>query len=270
MPQIQYPPTPLPDVPLENTFHVLDESGMKCGNAAVIEYVNHAVLPERPLNYYISINAASERAFDMLIGAALARSMELRLRNPSLPARIYAPCKPHDTESLRNLQSFGFQNDDAIIRMRRILSGSERVPNPPVGCAVAPVLLEDSEDCEGLLRRVNAYSITAQSADWLARLRQEQLFFVFGVWQEQRLLGEMILTAYGVEGRVEMIYTRPEYRRRGVATSLLAHAGQVLLQNGLRSLNAEVWRRNQPAMSLFQASRFESISPTMLYPGIDL
>lgn len=270
LPQILYSPAMLPSVPPENAFQVLDESGAKCGSGVVVEYVNHILLPDRPLNYYISINALTERAFDMLIGAVLARSMELRTRNPKLPARIYAPCRPHDANLLRNLQAFGFKNDDAVIRMRRILSDAMRPVNPPVGCAISPTVLAAEQDFDGLLGRVNAYSVIANSRDWLTRLRQEQLFAAFGVWQQARLLGEVILTAYGAEGRIETLYTRPEFRRRGVAMALLSHAGQILLHNGIRSLNAEVWRRNRPAMSLFQTARFESVSPTILYPGIDL
>ena len=270
MPRILYAPTALPGVPFENAFHVQDEAGMKCGSAAVVEYINHAILPERPLNYYISISAESERAFDMLMGAVLARAIELRGRRPGLRARVYTPCKPYDAQMLRAYQEYGFQNDDAIFRMRRILSDTDKHANPPVGCVVAPVALESDEDTDDLLNRVNAYSVTMRSPDWLARFTQEQMFHVFGVWQDERLLGELILTAYGAEGRVEMLYTRPEFRRRGIATALIAHAGRLLVQSGIRSLTAEVWQRNQKAVSLFETLRFESVNPVVLYPGIDL
>ena len=270
LPLIQHPSNAVPGIPPENAFDVLDETGMKCGSAAVVEFVNHTLLPERPLNYYISINAMTERAFDMLMGAVLARSMQMRELNPNLLARIYAPCKPHESGLLRNFQEFGFRNDDAVIRMRRILSDTDRVPNPPVGCVVAPVVLQDQEDYDGLLRRVNAYSVTAKSSDWIFRLQQEQLFSVYGVWQEDRLLGEMVLTAYGAEGSIEMIYARPEFRRRGIGSALIACAREVLLKNGIRSLNAEVWRRNRSAMALFEENKFESVTPVILYPGIDV
>ncbi len=270
MPQIVYAPTALPGVPRENAFHALDESGMRCGNAAVVEYINHTIFPERPLNYYVSLNAFHERAFDILLGAALARAMQLRARRPDLPARIYAPCKPNDPQLLRAYTECGFQNDDAVIRMRRVLTDGDRGVNPPVGCAIAPIVLEDQADCDGLLDRVNAYSVAARSQDWLVRLQDEQIFAVYGVWQDDLVLGEMVLTAYGAEGRIEMIYTRPEYRRRGVATALIAYAGQLLLRNGIRSLTGEVWRRNLPTMSLFETLRFESVSPVILYPGINL
>ncbi len=267
MPRIQYSATTLPGVPRENAFYVLDDSGMRSGNAAVVEYVNHQIFPDRPLNYYVSINALDQRSFDVLMGAVFARAYALRARHPKLPARIYAPCQPQDVRLLQSLSFYGFLNDDAVIRVRRVLSQSDRPPTPPVGCSLAPVVLEDEQDFEGLLARVNAYSVTVRGMDWLNRLRQEQLFAVLGVWQEQRLLGEIILTAYGAEGRVEMIYTRPEARRRGVATALLSHAGELLLRSGIRTLTAEVWRRNVPAMTLFNSRRFDSIQPTILYPG---
>ena len=270
MPALQYSPAVLPGIPRENAFQVLDDMNIQCGSAAVVEYINHTILPERPLNFYISVTASTERAFDMLMGASLARSIQLRWRYPDLRARIYAPCKPHDAQALRTFEDFGFQNDDAIIRMRRILSEMDKPVGAPVGCSIAPIALNAEGDLSGLLSRINAYSVMERSMDWLMRLQQDQIFTVFGVWQEARLLGELVLTAYGAEGRVEMLYTRPEYRRRGVATALLAHAGQILLQNGIRSLNAEVWRRNQRAMRLFETTRFDSVSAIVLYPGINL
>lgn len=270
MPQILHPPTALHGVPRENAFLVLDEGGMKLGSSTVIEYFNDTILPERPLNYYVTINAMEERAFDMLMGASLARAMDLHAYQPHIPARIYLPCRPNDTELLRLLQTFGFQNDDGEIRMRRILNAADRVPMPPVGCVIAPVLLEDQTDAEGLLARINKNSVIAKSIGWIERLQQEQSFGVFGVWQESRLLGEIVLTSYGTEGRIEFLYTKPECRNRGVAISLIAHAGDLMLRAGIRTLNAEVWKRNIPAMTLFQATSFDSVSPIILYPGIDL
>ena len=270
MPKIQYSPTAVPGVSRENAFAVLDDSGLKCGSATVVEYVNHVFFPDRPLNYYLIINAQDEPSFDMLMGAVLTRVMALRARNMNLPARLYAPCSPKDVPLLNSLAFYGFQNDDAVIRMRRIFSNTERSFSPPVGCFIAPVVMENDADYEGLLDRVNAHSVAARGMDWIAQLRQEQLFQVIGVWQDERLLGELVLTAYGAEGRVEMLYTRQEAQRRGVASALLSYAGEQLLRVGIRILTAEVWRRNLPAMTLFTARRFDGVSPILLYPGRNL
>lgn len=244
---------------------------MRMGRASVTEYINEILLADRPLNYYLNISAMSERAFDMLMGAVLARSLHLRMyQPPRMPARIYMPCRPNDVELLHVLAGFGFQNDDGEIGMRRILNPNDRIPMPPVGCKIAPVILENEQDYEGLLQRVNQYSLTTKTMDWVVHLQQEQMFTVYGVWQDSRLLGELVLTAYGTEGRIEFIYTSQHAQRRGVATSLIAHAGDVLLRSGIRSANAVVWKRNIKAMTLFQAMGYDSVSPIILYPGIDI
>lgn len=243
---------------------------MRIGSASVVEYINESLLPERPLNYYVNIRTTDERAFDMLIGAAMARSLDMRKKQPKVPARIYTPCPPNDVAMLRNLQSFGFQNDDAEIRMRLILQESKHAYQPPVGCVIEPVSMADERDMEGFLQRVNRVSLTSRSLEWIYQLRQAQLFTVYGVWQDARLLGELVITAYGSEAHIEMLYTRPEFRRRGVARALIQHTSNRLLRQGIRTLNAEVWRRNVSAMELFQSMRFDSVSPIVLYPGIDL
>lgn len=269
--QIMHSPTAMHGVPMENAFIVLDDAGMQCGSATVTEFTNDSILSERPLNFYLDIDAKTDRAFDMLIGALMARALYLRRRNPGMAARIYAPCAPNDLQLMRDLQSFGFENDDGEIRMRKILSPEDKLAQPPVGCTIEPVLLEDEADGKGLLQRLTAQSVTAKTMNWLARLQNEQIFLVLGVWQDgTKLLGELVLTAYGTEGHIEMVYTRPEYRGRGIATALVTHAAEFLQQNGVRSMFAEVWRRNTKAMSFFQKLNFDSVSPVILYPGIDL
>lgn len=270
MPQILHPPSVISGVPRENAFHVLDDAGMKQGSASVIEYINEALLPDRPLNYFINLNAVTQRAFDMLIGAVIARSLTLKQRYPNMPARLYTTCQPNNVERLHSLQDFGFQNDDAEIRMRRFLNEGDPLPLPPEGCVIAPVIVETQEDYDRLLRRVNKYSATAKSINWLMAMQEEQLFTVFGVWENDRLIGELILTVHKNEGRIEMLYTRPAYRNMGVATALIAFAGDVLLQAGIGVMFIDVWRRNRNAMSLLQRLNFDSVLALILYPGIDL
>ncbi|MDL2317500.1 GNAT family N-acetyltransferase [Eubacteriales bacterium OttesenSCG-928-A19] len=268
--KISHPANAMSGVPRENAFLVLDEAGLKCGSASVIEYYNDILLPDRPLNYYINISAMTERAFDMMIGAVIARSMELHSFQPDIPGRIYVPCRPDDRQTLFALLSYGFQNDDGEFRMRRMLGPNNRIIPPPVGCLVAPVLMENEEDGQDLLHRVNRHSPTARSMEWLYRLQQEQMFLVLGVWQNNMLLGELILTAFGTEGRIEFLYTADTYRNRGVAISLITHAAEILRDRGIHSINAVVWRRNVPATTLFQSMQFENVGPMVLYPGINL
>ncbi|MDR0898590.1 MAG: GNAT family N-acetyltransferase, partial [Oscillospiraceae bacterium] len=229
-------------MPPENMFQVLDD-GQPCGYAALSEYTNYAILPECPLNFYLTIQAADTRVFDMLMGAALARARSLRQKNPRMPARIYTACQPGDAERLKEYTAYGFADDDAVMRMRRIFLDSERgmLPNPPVGCQIAEVALDRVADEGALLARINAHSVIAQPPGWLKGLMQEPFFIALGMWQDNRLLGEMILTAYSSQGSIQAIYTLPDARRRGIASALVAEAGRILLNHGVRSLVADVW-----------------------------
>jgi GNAT superfamily N-acetyltransferase len=259
-------------MPPENMFQALDDEGQPCGSAALVEYINYAILPECPLNFYLSIQATDMRAFDQLMGAALARARSLRKNNPRMPARIYARCHPGDAERLRELTAYGFQNDDAVVRMRRIFLDSERgmLPNAPVGCQIAPVALDRPGDESALLSRINSYSVIANQPNWLKGLMQEPFFIALGMWQDNRLLGEMILTAYETQGTIQALYTVPDARRRGIASAMLAQAGRILLDYGVRSLVADVWQRNRPATALFQAMGFDNREAVLLYPGMAL
>lgn len=270
MPQIMHPENELPGVPYENAFQVLDDTGQVMGIASVIEYINEMLLPERPLNFYINVDAGSPRAFDMLLGAVMARSFLLRGSHPDLPARIYTRCKPHDTDLMQLLQSFGFQNDDAEIRVRRTLQEGDHFPLAPVGCSIAQIIIENENDAHGLLDRINRFSLTTRGMSWLGRVQNGVMFAVFGCWQDTRLLGEVIVSVHGTEGHIDMVYTRPEFRNRGVASALIGHAAKELLSQGIRSLQGDVWRRNESANALAQKLRFDSIHPIILYPGLNL
>jgi GNAT superfamily N-acetyltransferase len=259
-------------MPPENMFQVLDEDGQSHGSAALSEYTNYAILPECPLNYYLGIQATDTSAFDMLMGAALARARTLRQKNPRMAARIYTACHPGDAELIGEYAAYGFQNDDAVMRMRRIFLDSERgmLPNPPVGCQIAQVALDRAGDEGALLARINGHAVIAQPPSWLKGLMQEPFFIALGMWQDDRLLGEMILTAYGSQGSIQALYTVPDARRRGIASAMIAQAGRILLDHGVRSLIADVWQRNRPANALFQAMGFDSKEAMLLYPGMAL
>ncbi|MDR0930032.1 MAG: GNAT family N-acetyltransferase, partial [Oscillospiraceae bacterium] len=243
MPKLSYATSVPVGMPPENMFQAMDDEGQPCGSAALVEYTNYAILPECPLNYFLSIQATDTRAFDQLMGAALARARALRQKNPRMAARIYARCHPGDAARLQEFTAYGFLNDDAVVRMRRIFLDSERgmLPNPPVGCQIAEVALDRVADEGALLTRINAHSVIAQQPNWLKGLMQEPFFTALGMWQDNRLLGEMILTAYSSQGSIQAIYTLPDARRRGIASALVAEAGRILLNHGVRSLVADVW-----------------------------
>jgi ribosomal protein S18 acetylase RimI-like enzyme len=255
--------------PRENIFVAIDDGDQRLGMAAVVEYVNHQMLPDRPLNYYLIIEAFA-RARDLLFGAAFTRAMMLRRKRPELPARIYASCSPRDPERLLYFTEQGFRNDDAEIVARDILKNGDWGPKPPVGCRLAFTNLDTAEQREKLLSRINPYSATRHSLDWLEKARSNPVFASIGVLEEDEILGEIIAAGYGAEGRVLMMYTAPRCRRRGVARALLAGARQYLYEEQCRSLTARVWLRNASAAAFFKAEGFQQTGQSVLYPGMDV
>jgi GNAT superfamily N-acetyltransferase len=255
--------------PRENIFQAYDGNEQRCGMAAVAEYINHAVLPERPLNYYLTLEGFA-RARDMLFGAAYARARILRAKHPELPARIYASCSPRDPERLMFFGEMGFRDTDSEYVMRRVLRADDRLPKPPVGTRIAATRLSSDEACERLLSRMNPYSVTARGMDWLDRARSEHFFAAYAVLEEDRILGEALINGYGAEGRVLMIYTLPKYRRHGVARALLAAADGMFIEQGYKGATALVWERCRAAMELFETCGYSKASQSILYPGINL
>ena len=254
----------------ENIFQVFDENYTLCGSAAVIEYIQQTLLPDYPLNYYLSISAANQRAFDMLAGAALARVKVLRARHPDLTARLYAPCMPQDTALLQALSEHGFLNDDSVIRTRRISMNDDRFGNTPMGLALAPVVIEDQEDCQALLKRLNEHSVTAFDLKWYNRVSASRLFMVYGMWRDDELIAETVTSSDSYCGKIEMIYVLPEYRRRHIASSLIDAMAKYFLHNGMNTLTADIWRRNPTAVRFFTASGFEYQRDALLYPGMEV
>ncbi|GHU70696.1 hypothetical protein FACS1894184_16490 [Clostridia bacterium] len=255
--------------PRDNIFVATDDNGHRIGMAAVVEYVNHQLLPEIPLNYYLIIEAFA-RARDLLFGAAFTRAMMLRRKRPELPARIYASCSPRDPERLIYFTEQGFHNDDAEVIMHDILKNGDWGPKPPVGCRLAFTNLDTPERCEKLLTRINPYSVTQHSVDWLDKARRNTVFASLGVLEEDEVLGEIVVTGYGAEGQVHMVYTKPGYRRRGIARALLAGARQYLYEEQCRSLTAQVWLRNHPSVEFFKAEGFQQTGQAVLYPGMEV
>ncbi|GHU74744.1 hypothetical protein AGMMS49992_17100 [Clostridia bacterium] len=261
--------TAMSGAPRENIFVATDNNGQRIGMAAVVEFVNHQLLPDRPLNYYLLIEGFT-RARDMLFGAAFTKAMILRRKRPELPARIYASCSPRDPERLMFFTEQGLVNDDAEVIVRGILQQDGHAPKPPVGCRLAYTSLDTSEQCEKLLARINPYSATRHAQDWLAKAQQNPVFASMGILEEDEILGEVIVSGYGPEGQILMLYTQPQYRRRGVARALIAGAQTYLMQESCRSVTAQVWLRNHPAVEFFRAAGFTQTAQAVLYPGIEV
>lgn len=66
-------------------------------------------------------------------------------------------------------------------------------------------------------------------------------------------------------GYVGFMYTLPQYRRKGVARSVLRYLGEWAKENGMDELRLDVFAANQSAISAYQSAGFESSMVAMRY-----
>jgi len=255
--------------PRENIFVATDDAGQHLGQAVVVEYVNGELFPERPLNYFLILDAYA-RARDMLFGAAYMRALMLRRRKPALAARVYAQVSPRDPERLLFFTENGFLNDDASVVVRRVLRPGEWPSKPPVGTRILPMRTDTPEQVDALLRRMEPFSTTVKTRAWYDELARSPLCVTLAVLEEDRILGEAVVSGYGTEGRLDALYVLPHVRRRGIGRALLSAAREAASGSGYRTLVAEVWQRNRAAASLFESEGFEQAGQVALYPGINV
>ena len=253
----------------DNIYFAYDNNDQRVGMAAVVEYTNTALIPNRPLNYYIILEGFA-RARDLLFGAAYTKARLMRQAKPEMPARIYSACSPRDPERLMFFADMGFDTDDTENVMRVALFHDMRLYKPPVGTSLYAGTLHDYDERERLLNRINRYSITARSQDWLAEVLDRQFAIVLSIKDDDKYLGEAIVNGYGAEGRILTIYTIPQVRRHGIARALLSAAHELFLSEGYSFASAKVWDRCESAVYLFESMGYRRASQSMIYPGRDV
>ena len=106
-------------------------------------------------------------------------------------------------------------------------------------------------------------SILRDGEAWLSqRLQQQDLF----VWQNQApvalVCGDLIL---GALGRIFLVYTPPEYRRRGYASAAVARVSQELLNRGARSCVLFTDLANPTANKIYQAIGYAPVCEWLHY-----
>ena len=66
-------------------------------------------------------------------------------------------------------------------------------------------------------------------------------------------------------GYVGFMYTLPQYRRNGVAKSILGFLGEWARENGMDELRLDVFAANHSAISAYKSAGFESSMVSMRY-----
>ena len=257
--------------PPENAFVAYDSHGRFAGAAAVHESYNEIRFPDRPLRYRLEISCPPE-SFGTLVGAAMARAMQMRREHMEVPARIYMECDPDDELRQTEAKKHGFTIDDEMIKWRKTL---QRAPIPIAledgWVAMRDTLADEQERsyfCQRFEKIMGVEEVYARS--WVREKRALPRFQRLLVVNRDGLAGEMALWAENRVGEIGYLFVTPECRRRGVGSYLFEMAREQLISEGIRE-SVFLAPRSMTALSRRAAAAgYRSVESVTLYAGINL
>lgn len=269
--RIFHPHTTLRGAARENSFIVMDDHGQEKGHGWLTVWNAVDLLPNRPLRIQFEMQALPD-ARDILFGALMTRARLLCAQQPGIKARINAVCKPEDQDMLNFFKQNGMNpNDGNDLFVASVLPLPFASP-VPTGTKMEPISLRTDQEKSLLLQRVNRYSFEAHDAAWLEEAMRLPHFMSLGVFlaSGRELVGEVLVTGEANEAVLEVIYTRPEWQRKGVAMALMAAAKAELRQRGAMGMRVISLRSNRPMLRLLQKNQFDWKHMLQKMPYIDI
>lgn len=259
---------PVDEQALENSFVAVDDLETPMGTLSVAPRMNEELMPERPFEVKLSVHGKAAAA-DALLGAGLSRGLFLA-QQAGVPARIYAQCQPSETQKLELLLGLGFENDDALARMRRKVVGGRNIARLGEDMAYIEDRLDDETERAFFLEREEKLFKRENAEERLARMEKLNGFRRLLAVGRDGLAGELLLYETGTTGVVAQVYAVPAYRRRHVAMFLLEQARLCFYQDRIQEAIADVRLRMRGAVALFASAGYRQSEIVCRYPGVDV
>lgn len=261
--------TPFQGIPPQDYFVSRSRDFVPMGSGYIIPSIQEDLFPERPLQFYLHIDAQPSARCELL-GALLARATQMREHFPPLKARLYANVPVNEQELLFFYKHNGFDTNDSIDEYSYQLF-SAQVPQAPVGCEFASVPLVSIQEQQQFLQRLNQYRLTPITQDYLAMQMQLPYFMALGYYRGGQPVAELLVSGSRPEAAaLVMVYVRPEARGRGIGKALTQSAGALLSQNGVRKMVAQVYASITPQVRLIRSLGGERNKIVAFLPSIEI
>ncbi|NLM86328.1 MAG: GNAT family N-acetyltransferase [Clostridiales bacterium] len=249
--RLSHPGAPFQGVPAQDVFFAANDQFVQMGHAFVIVNMQEEMYPERPLQLFIDIQAQPS-ARNLLLGAVLARSEQIRAAYPPMKGRIYTEIAPTQFDLVTFYNQNGFSSNDA--REEYIFPLPTGAAQPPMGCEFASVPLLTVEDQYAFLARLNRNRLSPISHDFLTLQMQQPYFLALGYYRAGHPIAEILMTGATPDtAALVMLYVQKDMRRRGVGKSLLIAASDLLRQRHVTSALTQGFSGNQAQAGLLRS-----------------
>lgn len=266
--RLSHPNAPFQGVPAEDVFFAANDQYVQMGHAYLIVNMQEELYPERPLQMYIDIQAQPS-ARNLLLGAVLGRSEQIRASYPQLKGRLYTEIAPTQFDLVSFYNQSGFASTDAREEYQFALPlGASQ---PPMGCEYASVPLNNAQEQQAFLARLNRYRLSPIPHDFLTLQMQQPHFLALGFYRGGHPIAEILTTgATRDTAGLVMLYVQRDMRRRGVGRSLLVAASDLLRQRGATSALTQAFSGNQAQAGMLKSLEAQRRRVINVLPGLNL
>ena len=263
-----------PDPGCHEVFAAMDDMGRRLGRATVTARMNEQQMPDRPFEVTIAVSGQNEARPQLVAAATVSAMVLVRAQQPPVPSRVLTRCGPRNGVLLQLLQSIGYKNDDELTRFSRSDLQGGSTAHPPQGTLLIRDALDDEAEKRFFLQRLERLHGVDDAEAWLSERRKRPGFQRFLLAGGEGLAGELVCWAEegpsGLHGVIGLVYTVPDWRKRGVAGCLMEAARVHFAGARLNDVTADVRKRNTAAVRLLYSAGYRPAQTLALMPGINL
>ena len=264
---IFHPSQPMNGIPPENYFLVADSANITVAEGFLIQMFHPNLFPERPLNMFISIRSKGAAGQDMLLGALLAHAYQLHQKAQGMKTRVFSQVDVQDMSMLSFYTEGGFQPDDALDSYK--LSAPNAKPNAPMGYSMGAVSLQTPQEQHAFLSRINSHRLDVLQFPLFQQYMTTPHFLALYFARGHDIVGEILFAGHGGMAKLISLYIVPNFRRIGLAKSMIAAGMRILEEQGVTHVEGDIIRRNVFHNMLKKSCDAAFLRTLHFYPGVN-